>query len=1098
MPHDRCTVPGCRDTLRRVTLVEWDGVSCPFHLVCATRAHRTKGYAEQYFLCCPHHTLAEQLVRRGYFPSSPDLPTYAFSIKLLDFYYHLWFQSADSAMAAAAALHGFHADMGFVLKNSKGQMIDEGYRRPLQYAIQWYDILRNQLDGKVEDLVSAKRRWSDAWSEHDSQRTTAAGSATSPTPPVPDARTRCSEYLIECCGMCFDDVHFGRGVDEGCDIHVGGDANFSQRHNFVAGDCPPFRYQGVYQLSPERVAAMETKLEEAGKRPRGQYKGGVPNEDLDACQDSHTAGTSSKEKVKSDRFDDKGVFALICRHGIPLCFMNVTDPGEGQKYMLAGLEWLAEQLPPRATVAGYYDVGCITDRTRQLYDVLPAGFSDRLVFVTSAMHSYAHQWTCQIIYSPRMKKGMGLTDGEGVERLWSALRMLIPKLRAVSRRRRLVLLDRQLQRLGRRMRQNLGKWMRRRRKAIQDKSEKAAAQLVKSGHTRRYLSKQWEEQRRAELSVRSHPTNRLRKSLDAVLNLQEQADALDESIKAAEKSISGSSREATTAANRCIRKLRSSQADLLAEAQSLYATLHIDQEFEEIRGLGLEFTAVLLQAHEAKRTCRLLLQRRFQEWKTLDSAHGGQGLPVGTSIHTRTVAAMKKRTPTIQRALKAYNDLCERLRSLRPVGSDFPLPQPLSTELKHLKNNDQLMQDVYIASNEGPAPAWLVDETVRSGIRAMLVLERCAEEGLRLDREARNLMRWHRREAAAVAAACDDPSSTPSAALYQPDFAFVQLTPPATPPHRRRVRFADDPDIRTFVAECDYSEPEDDTDEDNDELEEMAIPKSPSRRRRDAFLDDAIVISSDEDSASDSDSDEGEVADDDSDIEMTQGPRHAPAVTIPPAPKDSLDLLPNIDIEPASWLRLVSQRRWLNDECVTTGLSALAREYPLRLDTFCALSSFELTCWMDKMGIESLYRHVESIAPWTRDAVIVPVNEGNVHWVLAVVWPKCGVVEIFDSLARSQRPYHAQMVYQYMHAITEYARRRDPSIAPLPSAWVARPMVSDAQQSNLSDCGVWILCTAAALLEGKRITARGEADIPLVRAALATLIRKHCMQVPDT
>ncbi|EJD39841.1 hypothetical protein AURDEDRAFT_36376, partial [Auricularia subglabra TFB-10046 SS5] len=674
-----------------------------------------------------------------FFPSSPDLPTYAFSIKLLDFYYHLWFQSADSAMAAAAALHGFHADLGFVLRNSKGQMIDEGYRRPLQYAIQWYDILRSQLDNGSNASQAAAAASSTSSSRAEQSAAAAANGS----------RTRCSDYLVSCCGMCFNDTHYGRSVEEGCDIHVGGDANFSQRHNFVAGDSPPFKYCGVYQLSPDRVAAMEARLEAAGKRPSGRYKGGVPDEDLDACADSHTAGSSAKEKVKGDRFDDKGVFALICRHGIPLCFMNITDAGEGQKYMLAAVEWLSEQLPKRATVAAYYDVGCITDRTRQLYDVLPDGFSDRLVFVTSAMHSYAHQWTCQIVYSPRMKKGMGLTDGEGVERLWSALRMLIPKLRAVSRRRRLVLLDRQLQRLGRRMRQNLGKWVRRRRKAIVEKAQKATTQLVKSGHARQYLRSQWEEQRSAELSIRSHPKNRLRKSLEAVLTLQDQADAIEESIKGAEATISGSSRQATAAAGLCIRKLKSSQAALLSEAQALYATLHIDREFEEIRGMGLEFTAVLLQAHEAKRTCRMLLQRRFQEWRTLDSAHGGKGLPVGTSIHTRTVAAMKKRTPAIQRALKTYNDLCSRLKALRPVGSTFPLPQPLSTDLKHLKDNDQLLQDVYIAGGEGPAPPWLVDETVRSGIRAMLALDRCAEESLRLDRETRNLVRWYEAEARA-------------------------------------------------------------------------------------------------------------------------------------------------------------------------------------------------------------------------------------------------------------------------------------------------------------------------------------------------------------
>lgn len=48
------------------------------------------------------------------------------------------------------------------------------------------------------------------------------------------------------------------------------------------------------------------------------------------------------------------------------------------------------------------------------------------------MHTYGHQWACQIFYGPRFRKGMGLTDGEGVERIWSRLRKLIAITRAAS------------------------------------------------------------------------------------------------------------------------------------------------------------------------------------------------------------------------------------------------------------------------------------------------------------------------------------------------------------------------------------------------------------------------------------------------------------------------------------------------------------------------------------------------------------------------------------------------------------------------------------------------------------------------------------------
>jgi hypothetical protein len=54
----------------------------------------------------------------------------------------------------------------------------------------------------------------------------------------------------------------------------------------------------------------------------------------------------------------------------------------------------------------------------------------RLRLVTPAMHAYAHEWECQLYYSTRLQIGMGLTDGEGNERLWARNRSLIPITRS--------------------------------------------------------------------------------------------------------------------------------------------------------------------------------------------------------------------------------------------------------------------------------------------------------------------------------------------------------------------------------------------------------------------------------------------------------------------------------------------------------------------------------------------------------------------------------------------------------------------------------------------------------------------------------------------
>ena len=53
------------------------------------------------------------------------------------------------------------------------------------------------------------------------------------------------------------------------------------------------------------------------------------------------------------------------------------------------------------------------------HDILPESISTHLRFATTAMHAYGHKWACQLVYNPCLVVGLGLSDGEGTERLWS-------------------------------------------------------------------------------------------------------------------------------------------------------------------------------------------------------------------------------------------------------------------------------------------------------------------------------------------------------------------------------------------------------------------------------------------------------------------------------------------------------------------------------------------------------------------------------------------------------------------------------------------------------------------------------------------------------
>jgi hypothetical protein len=154
-------------------------------------------------------------------------------------------------------------------------------------------------------------------------------------------------------------------LNRGGDIHAGPDGNFNHCHLTSAGDCPSF-YEPEYFLLKEQVDAVGLRIEEVRKKPPRPHKPKVPNEAVDGCESSHTAGSGSNSKTNMDKFDDGGIMALVCRHDIPLFLTNIDTPGEQQKYSVALIEHLFTLLPPQATVGILYDVGCVLDRSLQL------------------------------------------------------------------------------------------------------------------------------------------------------------------------------------------------------------------------------------------------------------------------------------------------------------------------------------------------------------------------------------------------------------------------------------------------------------------------------------------------------------------------------------------------------------------------------------------------------------------------------------------------------------------------------------------------------------------------------------------------------------
>jgi hypothetical protein len=85
-------------------------------------------------------------------------------------------------------------------------------------------------------------------------------------------------------------------------------------------------------------------------------------------------------------------------------------------------------------------------------------------------------------------------------------------------------------------------------------------------------------------------------------------------------------------------------------------------------------------------------------------------------LHQQTHKAIAKRQPALMTAIYKFNSYCEHLESLYDPSWSIPLPTPLPTKLADLRNDQTLMEDVWITPSVGDVPRWMEDPDVRDGI----------------------------------------------------------------------------------------------------------------------------------------------------------------------------------------------------------------------------------------------------------------------------------------------------------------------------------------------------------------------------------------------
>ncbi|KAH6887237.1 hypothetical protein BKA70DRAFT_1122619 [Coprinopsis sp. MPI-PUGE-AT-0042] len=1114
---------------------------------------------------CRCRSLPQILVEHGLFPTAPHQPRMAFGIEVLAFFKALFERSSEATQALAHALNTYYARRGFYLYNIDDENTIEPFRKGLGYAMQWYDMLLVEVEHQKEQallraLANIKSRSVqdnpgavNSSPEYPSATTdplspVSPTTTTDPSPPIPPTAAKaptsisgnlspgeCARFLQQLCPLCFGGDTYGRPVGDGADIHVSIDGNFNHRHARAAGDCPEFHHPRhiVPKEDVDQCGERIEKARAAGKRKKSTSKTRVPDAAIDACEEAHEAGSGSKIKTNLGKFDDGGVMGMICRHDIPLFLANIDTPGEQQKFGVALIEHLFQYIPQHATVVAAYDVGCVTDRSRQLYEIFTKGVSERLGFVTTAMHAYAHQWACQVVYAPRMRKGMGLTDGEGIERLWARIRRLIPITRNVSARRRLWLLDRAMTAIGNDSMPGMAAALHRKLKNARKRLDSVGKRSNEAKFNDDFVREQWDHQQSAQMSLQSQAPIRVKKELDSVLSLQAEIDSTQKTLESTRKAL-GTADNAGCAAKSILNQLDKQQQDLAKRAEELYSSVNVAEAFPGLEGLQLKFVRGLLMARDMKINIRKRAIGNFFEWDRLKQASGGRDEPLGTKLHQKARANIQKRAPALTNTIKRFNKKIDQLNDLYQPDWMIPLPEKLPTDLGKLKDDPNLLTDVWISTSTGAdVPPWLSDPQVRDAIAEMHTRDRCAEERLWVGVERDNMCRWFRKEFLAVEVALHSESNNPLAfalmrhksflhvltsrwrgeaiaghalKLWEEDAAAKACHLMGVKQDLKVYRFLEPLMAEPTLISCEDNGDPDDLDSDgcNDGLNANDVLMDDILWDREDFAEEesfSVYLGIDESYTED---------------ELTPSTllfRLAFNYTGDSVPSDDHSRVLVLDHTKYTWdpqdisrLRLPTQR--LNSACINSGAALIQDILSASPSTSkssaccCVFSTFDLLMVRDGTNSDTMWRRTSPLKYWTKSIWILPIHRvyPYEHWVLAVVQLRTGRVFLFDSLAEASHWLYdmkdiSTLIARLSIIASHYGKEFIQPI-PLDIPWDFRSVSTGPVQTTSYSCGLWVLASIGAVLGARHVTGLSETDMSTLRSILLDRVRllplAHC------
>ncbi|PLW51496.1 hypothetical protein PCASD_00403 [Puccinia coronata f. sp. avenae] len=518
------------------------------------------------------------------------------------------------------------------------------------------------------------------------------------------------------------------------------DGNFQHRHHERAEKHHlPLQTPSIF-VSPEEIKAVEREI------LTGEVAQKKTKKAKDRCTEQHKAADDRRNASTWKGCDDTGLFGCCCRHDSVLYYCNIHKAGEGRGLPTSIIKQVFSDLNSQMEVGILYDIGCTMPKFLESRKLL-SNYKTRMSFATAVFHSYVHDWPCQIRYSPRLNVGWGLSDGEGLERLWSYLSSLVSSQRYATRNHRLNAISHRSHFHNALGIEKMALVLKRKtvhaiknRKYFQNVLD---GLLVRSNphnpgnhFTENFFREQWRSQRTYELNH----TDESRAEKEKCAEFYERGEALrllaDSFASQLANPSPGSNQVQLLEVYEKLQSLQKEQDDEAEKLGTFFSATHFNTITP--RNLDLERRLALLwSAKTALFKAAVELQGEMQPLKDCKA----RGERLGTILKEKICAALARRKAGVTKTLKLF---CTRRTDFLQHHAVDQLALPENQQITYeqfskLSLDDPFWNDGSLCLVKEP---WATDSLVRTGIHSTLGIDRANEEIGQLHVEIRRALSW--------------------------------------------------------------------------------------------------------------------------------------------------------------------------------------------------------------------------------------------------------------------------------------------------------------------------------------------------------------------